>query len=318
MMISGSETMRLTRRSVFLGLAAVAGLPQMAQAGEASRLSGRAFGTGWTALAEGLRDPERVAQRIRATLEAVDAEMSPFRPDSALSRFNAGGQDLPVSSDFEHVTRAALMVAAASGGACDPSVGPAVHRFGFGPIQGTYQPGGWQAIRCAEGRLWSEGPVTLDLCGIAKGFAVDRLAAVLGEESPSFIVEIGGEIFAQGDWPVGIADPLAGGVRSRIRLRDAAVATTGDAVNGFSHGGRRWSHVIDPATGAPVANDIASVSVIAPTAMQADALATALMVMGEERGLAFAAEQRVGALFLIRDSGGLRVRHNTVFAAHII
>ena len=317
MTISGSEKMKLTRRNALFGLA-VAGLPLPAFAGTRSRLSGRAFGTTWTVIAEDLRDPEAVAAKVRAALGAIDAEMSPFRTDSALSRFNGGAGVVAVSNDFEEVTRAALAVAAASGGACDPSVGPAVHRYGFGPIEGNFRAGGWRDICCEDGRLWSDVPVTLDLCGIAKGFAVDRLSALLSEESDSFIVEIGGEIRAQGSWPVGIADPVAGGIHRRIRLRAGAVATSGDAINGFDIGGRRWSHVIDPLTGAPVENRVASVSVLAPSAMLADAMATALMVMGEQRGLTFAARHGLGAFFLIREGAGLRASHNATFAAQLI
>ena len=317
MTISGSEPMRPTRRSVLFGIA-LAGLPLPAFAGSRTRLSGRAFGTTWTVISAVLRDPVAITDRIRTALTAIDTEMSPFLPDSVLSRFNTGLRTISVSVDFEHVTRAALAVAATSGGACDPSVGPAVHRYGFGPIRGTFRAGAWQAIRCEGGQLTADAPVTLDLCGIAKGFAVDKLTDILAQETDDFIVEIGGEIRAYGNWPVGILNPLTGSVHSRIRLSSNAVATSGDAINGFDHGGRRWSHVIDPATGKPVANGIASVSVIAPDAMGADAMATALMVMGENQGIAFAEAQNLGALFLIRDGNGLRARHNAAFAARLI
>ncbi len=316
MTTSGSRPMRITRRRTLFGLAML-GLPLPALAGGPARLSGRAFGTGWSVAARDLPDPEALARRIAAALAAIDAQMSPFRPDSTLTRFNTSHPALAVPQDFARVARAALEMARASGGAFDPTVGPAVNRYGFGPIRGDFAPGGWRRIACEGGRLIRQGAVTLDLCGIAKGFAVDRLAEILAAETAEFVVEIGGEIRAQGEWPVGIADPLRGGVHSRIRLTSGAVATSGDAVNGYDAGGRRWSHTIDPATGRPVAGGLASVSVIAPTAMQADALATALLVMGEERGLAFAREQDAGAMYLIREGQGLRASLNPAFAAHL-
>lgn len=317
MTISESSPMRITRRSAVFGLAAIAGLgPLKAFAADRVRLSGRAFGTTWHVLARDLAAPEALAPRIGALLDDIDAQMSPFRPGSALTRFNTTAPRVAVSGDFAEVAQAALDMARISHGAFDPTVGPAVARYGFGPIRG--RAGDWRQIACADGHLLRRGSVTLDLCGIAKGFAVDRLAELVSTQTSDFIVEIGGEIRTQGDWSVGIADPDKGGVHSRIRLGSGAVATSGDAVNHYDIGGHRYSHTIDPATGEPVANNIASVSVIAESAMHADALATALLVMGEERGLAFANEQGVGALYLIRDRGLLRASANTAFKSHMI
>jgi len=317
MTISESSPMRVTRRSVLFGLAAIAGSgPLNAFAADRVHLSGRAFGTTWHVVARDLAAPEALALRIGSLLDDIDAQMSPFRPDSALTRFNAAAPRVAVSGDFAEVAQAALDMARISDGAFDPTVGPAVARYGFGPIRG--RAGHWRQIACANGQLSRQGSVTLDLCGIAKGFAVDRLAKLVSTQTFDFIVEIGGEIYAQGDWPVGIGNPDKGGVHSRIRLGAGAVATSGDAVNHYDVGGRRYSHTIDPATGEPVADNIASVSVIAESAMHADALATALLVMGEERGLAFADEQGVGALYLIRDRGLLRASANTAFKSHTI
>ncbi|RWR21182.1 FAD:protein FMN transferase [Sinirhodobacter populi] len=318
MMTSGS---RPTRRLVLAGLAGVGLMPGAALAGERLRLSGRAFGTDWHVVTPGLTDPRATARRIAATLAQVDRAMSPFRPDSEITRFNTLMPAMQVSPDFARVAGAALATAQASGGAFDPTVGPAVHRYGFGPITGP-ERADWRRIACEGDRLTREGAVTLDLCGIAKGYAADRIADLLRAETGDFLIEIGGEIRAEGlaadgGWPIGIADPLAGGVHDRIRLREGAVATSGDAVNRIDMGGRRYSHTIDPATRAPVRGDIASVSVIAETAMRADALATALWVMGEERGLDFAQAQGVGVLYLIRDAGGLRAASNAAFAAHL-
>lgn len=314
--------MRMTRRAMLTGLAALAGagvMPLAAGAGEVTRIAGRAFGGGWTVTAPGMADPQALARRVAALLAEVDRQMSPFRADSEISRFNADRPRMAVPADLAHVAGAALEMARASGGAFDPTVGPSVNRFGFGPVRGAEPAEGWRLIACEGGLLSREGAVTLDLCGIAKGHAVDRVADLMRAEGhEEFLVEIAGEIRGEGDWHIGIADPVRGGVHSRLRLDGGAVATSGDAVNRFEAAGRRYAHTIDPATRRPVDNAIASVSVLAPTALRADALATALLVMGEERGLAFAEAQGAGALFLVREGAGLRARANPAFDAQLI
>jgi thiamine biosynthesis lipoprotein len=239
--------------------------------------------------------------------------MSPFRADSALTRFNASGAGrLEVDPDLAVVTSEALRMAVLTGGAFDPSVGPDVGRYGFGPIHGMRigTHAGFDSDGLAISKMDSR--LTLDLCGIAKGYALDLMADCIERAGfRDFVAEIGGEVAARGTdvgetpWRIGISDPLGGGgLHTILDIGALALATSGDAVNAYSVGGRRYSHIIDPWTDEPVRNSVASVSVLAATAMTADALATALLVMGPEAGIVFASARGIPVLYLLRRPDG--------------
>jgi thiamine biosynthesis lipoprotein len=167
--------------------------------------------------------------------------------------------------------------------------------------------------------------VSADLSGVAKGFAVDQAARAL--ESLGFgnyLVEAGGEVRTRGlnlhgePWRIGIERPEATPpvVHHVVPLSGLAMATSGDYRIYFEEGGRRYSHEIDPRTGAPIRHALASVTVVAPDCGFADAMSTALIVLGEERGLALAADQGIAAYFIVRDpDGGLEARATPAFAA---
>lgn len=296
------------------GLALRPSAPAVPRAAPATAtLTGQAFGTTWTVRlpSGGKAAPEA---RIRALLAGIDAEMSPWRSDStitALNRAQAGRHG--VTPDVAHVTGAALHLAEVSGGTFDPTVGPAVARWGFGPIAG---PGakGWQGLAVdGESLSKAETSLTLDLCGIAKGRALDLMAeALTGADREDFLVELGGELIARGlhpsgrPWRVGVEDPRPGtvGLAGTVAL-DRAIATSGIKANGYQLGDRRYCHIIDPATQIPVPGTPASVSVLAAEAMMADGWATALMAAGPG-GPALASAQGIDALFLFDHPGGLR------------
>lgn len=317
----------ITRRGFLSGMAGVAAasmLPTNAYALDMTRISGRAFGTRWSVLTARTAHAEELARAISALLDEIDGQMSPYRASSELSRINAAPHTdwVRVSPDFRKVAGAAMSLQRESLGAFDPRVGPLVARYGFGPIRqpagaghGTFEIGDDAMRKSAPG-------LTLDLCGIAKGHGVDRIADLIRDVGhEAFLAEIGGEFRALGQrpdgtaWRVGIEHPVTGAAACAIDLTDQALATSGDRVNSFQIGARHYSHTIDPGTGEPVDNAVASVSVIADDAMTADALATALMVMGPKEGLAFARDRQAGALFLMRSDEGLRVRSNDLFPA---
>jgi len=225
------------------------------------------------------------------------------------------------------VVGAALRIARLTSGAFDPTLGPAVARFGFGPIAGGRGdgPGGLVQV---NGALRKRDPhLTFDPCGIAKGFALDQIARHLESRGQGdYLVEFGGETVARGrhlggrPWQIGVQAPGPGRLEMQriIALDGQAVASSGDYENGYDLGGRRYCHIIDPATDEPIANGVRAVSVIARRAMTADALATALMVMGPERGMDFANRQGLAALFVLRDDGGSREIMTPPFRRHII
>jgi len=272
-----------------------------------------------------------------AIVDRVDNLMSTYRTDSEVSRFNRSTSSSPlqVSTQTGAVLDEAIRVGALTGGAFDVTIGPLVELWGFGAAgrAATVPPGalvGEAARRVGIGALSADGGVArktrsdlaVDLSGIAKGHAVDRLAAMLdAREVPAYLVDIGGELRAKGcrpdgrPWKVGIERPVPGrrAVHRVVRLEDHAIATSGGYRNFFVHDGRRFVHAIDPRSARPVTHSLASVTVIDRTAMTADALSTALMVMGPDEGLRFAERAGVAAYFIAHVADRLVDRHTSAF-----
>ena len=323
--------MRWSRRD-FLAAAAVAPLGAAVPAYSPAappRAGGLAFGTSWRiTFAAGL-DPALIQQMAEDVISQVDGTMSPYRTDTALSRFNAqrtmDWQAMPRA--LCAVVNASLRIARLSGGAFDPAVGPLVGRFGFGPIQQA-PAGSYRDILVRGDAISKTEPgLCLDLCGIAKGHALDRMAVGMRRlGSANFLIELGGEVFAAGQhphgriWQAAIEQPVSGPtvIQRIVRLDGMALATSADSANFYEQGGRRYSHIIDPATAQPVDNGLASVSVIAPDAMSADGLATALMVMGPQRGPALARREQFSGLFVERRKSALHETMTGRFASLVV
>jgi thiamine biosynthesis lipoprotein len=252
--------------------------------------------------------------KIDQRLDEVNARLSTYIDDSEINRFGRFrrvGEAFPVSRDFLRVMTTASRVFELSGGAWDGTVRPLVDLWGFGPARAVAEPPpaakieallseiGFDAIEIRPGGslVKRKAGVTLDLSSIAKGYGVDAVAAVLrGEGFGDFLVEIGGEVVGAGrrqdgrPWRVGVnrprPDAAPDAVYRVVELGDRALATSGDYRLFFESGGVRYSHVIDPRTGRPVTNGVVSASVLAPDCTLADGLATAVMVMGKDAGLA--------------------------------
>jgi len=278
-------------------------------------LSGRTMGTFYhiKVVVGYFEDLSDLQAEIDARLEEINQSMSTYRPDSEISRFNglSASETLAVSADFLKVLQVAQKIHTLSEGAWDGTIKPLVNLWGFGnarPVQTApdqqaiakrLENIGFDHIRILDtGRIGKQIPgLTLDLASIAKGFGVDAVAAVIRKEGyHDFLVEIGGEVVASGvrkdglPWVVGINRPVPGNpanaVYRALSLSNGAMATSGDYRIFSELNGIRYSHVIDPRTGYPVRNRVASVSVVAPDCTLADGLATALMVLGVEDGLA--------------------------------
>lgn len=322
--------MALTRRgllSVAGGGVALWGLP--GRAAETRTLAGPAFGSAWRVVVPDRADLAETRSAIEAVVHAVDASMSPYDVSSDLSRFNRAAHTgwIAVPASVGAVVATALEVGQVSGGAFDPTVGPLVHRFGFGPIEGDAK-GGAASIFVRPGALRkARAGLTLDLCGIAKGHAVDQMAVELRSMGlTDFLIEVGGEILAQGhapsgrSWQVGIEVPGARPVSLQhiLRLDGQALATSGQAPQSYGVLDATTGHIIDPKTARPVASGLAAVSVIADTCALADALATALMAIGPEAGVAMAEKLQISALFLTRAEMGLRETMTAAFSRYIL
>ncbi|WP_022682995.1 FAD:protein FMN transferase [Sphingobium bisphenolivorans] len=272
------------------------------------------MGTSWSARIVGA--PPACGQAIEAVLSRVIAQMSNWEADSDISRFNRTpvGQWMELPAEMGGVLRAGLEMARLSGGAFDPAVGRIVDHWGFGPAGVTpaatiaSHAAPWTAIELEGGRARRLADVTLDFSGIAKGYAVDAVAAALRDlGTANFLVEIGGELAGQGikpdlqPWWVDVEAPPGLPLPTlRIALCGLCVATSGDYRRFREEGATRLSHSIDPVTGAPIANDVASVTVLHESAMMADAWATAITVLGPERGMALATRAGLAARLIRR------------------
>jgi len=303
-------------------------------------LAGATMGTTWSArmaLPAG-RTEAAARQAIQAALDEVVAQMSTWEADSDITRYNQAGpgwQALPAG--FFHVLDHALALAEETGGAYDPTVGPLVNAWGFGPHQRAFEPPspaaieaararcGWRRVRLDSGRraAMQEGGTYLDLSSIAKGYGVDRAAMALDALGiTQYLVEVGGELRARGKrpdgqpWRVAVEVPDASdGHALAVPLAECSIATSGDYRRHAGSGDERYAHTIDPRSGQPVRNGLASVTVVHRSCMQADALATALTVLGLDDGLAHARRHGLAALFILRDPDAYRVAATPAFQA---
>jgi FAD:protein FMN transferase len=283
---------------------------------------------------------ERAHEAVHEALAAVEHAMTTHDPASELSRFNAhrGGVPFDLSERTYAVLALAQKVAADTDGAFDATVAPIVDAWGFGPgrnfrvvdteeIARLRRDVGARMLALDATRRTAtkaHDAVRADLSGIAKGYGVDAAAQALDALGVArYMVEAGGEVRTRGEnadgipWQIAIEQPDAMPQRPRfvVPLSGLSMATSGDYRIFFERDGRRYCHEIDPARGRPIDNGVASVSVVAPDCAYADAMATALMVMGVARGLAFAEERRLAACYVVREADGLRSRASGAFHA---
>lgn len=303
--------MPMTRRHMMLCTLSAGFAPFAVSAAGLHAEGGLAFGSSWRITTDAGADLPNLRPQIEAVIADVDAQMSPYRSNSSLSAFNTSRattwQAMPRA--FCEVAGEALRVARITGGHFDPTVGPIVSRFGFGPITGG--TGAFSGIEAAPTALRKASPdLTLDLCGIAKGHALDRIVAVLSRAGvENAVVEVGGEVSTLGQhpegrpWAIAIADPSVPDIRAIkiVAPGGRALATSGPSVNGVS-GTVGTSHIIDPNTRRPATGTLLSVSVLADTAMRADGLATALCAAGPDAGVALAHTLGTSALFVLEGS----------------
>jgi thiamine biosynthesis lipoprotein len=314
--------------------------------GTLASLGGTTMGTTWSVrltVPEGL-DLHPLHDLMQRTLDRVVRQMSTWEVDSDLSRFNraASGTWQVLPHDFARVMTCALQIAQDSHGAFDPAMGALVQAWGFGAGGGQPSVPAASRLDAARARpraaqlamrgrpqaLFQPGGVQLDLSAIAKGYAVDLLLETLRSRGiDDALVEVGGELRGQGRKPDGTpwrvlvetgADEH-GTLPPRVLALDGiAVATSGDRWHRFEHDGVRYAHTLDPRSGRPVSQAAAAVTVIAATAMEADAWATALTVMGAGEGLPFAKARALAARFVVQSADGTQEQMTDAFAALLV
>jgi len=308
---------------------------------EIIKISGGKMGTSYhVTIVADQPAPTDLAKQIEQTLDRVDQSMSTYKADSEISQFNQldVGEFLVISDDFDQVLRIARDVWQESGGVFDPTVGPLVDIWGFGPaftgdvvpsdsaIQTILAGIGFDAvIRTVNNQqvaLSKSRPIHLDLSAVAKGYSVDLVADLLEMNAlPDYLVEVGGETRVSGlnpegqPWRLAIESPSpAESVAQVLNLQAGAVATSGDYRNYFERDGVRYSHTIDPRSGRPTTHSVASVTVVADTCAEADAWATALMVMGQEQAVVLANELEIAVYIIARKDKGYVASFSETFS----
>lgn len=284
-------------------------------------------------------DPEQLKKGIDQRLQAINNAMSTYLSDSELSRFNANRSTdwQLVSAPLFAVLNQARQISLLSAGAYDITVGPLVNLWGFGPDPMVFEAPDDQSIKQRLNQIGYQHlelktdstavkkdhpDLYIDLSSLAKGYAVDQVSDFLeANKISAYLVEIGGEIRLKGkningeSWRIAVEKPTADRrmIQRILPITDIAIATSGDYRNFFEHNGVRFSHTIDPRTGRPITHNLASVTILRDTAMEADALATALMVLGPDQGYRLAERQQIAALFIIKSDEGFVERSTQAY-----
>lgn len=295
-------------------------------------LSGATMGTTYNIKyvpVEGI-SAEALQQQIDAVLLEVNQLMSTYINDSELSRFNQWQSTEPfaLSAETLFVMQEAKRLGQLSGGLLDVTVGPLVNLWGFGPQNRPDKMPSPEQIAEAKAHIGldklqltetsaikSDPNLYVDLSTIAKGYGVDRVAELLvAQHIDNYLVEIGGEMRLAGfktngtNWRVAIEKPLTNerAIEKIISVGDNAIATSGDYRIYFEENGQRYSHLINPVTGYPITHNLVSVTVVHPSSMTADGLATALTIMGKDQALALAEQQNLAVLLITKETEGFK------------
>jgi FAD:protein FMN transferase len=343
-MISAADRPILARRLGALLLPVLLLLPAACeQTPQVHVLSGPTMGTIWSVkfvAAPGDRGLAGLRGEIEAALETVNAQMSTYREDSDISRFNraGSGEAITLAPDLRVVLIAALQLAEQTDGAYDPTVGPLVNLWGFGPdgprteapppgeIEAARERVGWRQLALDMDRraLIQPGGVYLDLS--SKGYAVDLIAERLEARGiDAYLVDIGGDMRVRGRkpdgerWRIAMESPVPGerAIHRVIEPGDMAVATSGSYRSFFRDGDREFSHTIDPRTGYPIPLGLVSVTVLHEKCKMADGFATAISALGPDAGYEFARERDLAVLLLVRDNDTVVERMTPAFAPYV-
>ncbi len=311
---------------------------------EPTRFHGSTMGTSYNVTLPFLPEElskEEIQREFDALLAELNREMSTYQADSVISGFNRSESTdwYPVSASFVRVSQTALELSRLTEGAYDVTVAPLIELWGFGnkdtvedsapdqkSIELALEQTGYHKLFLQtdpHAIRKSVASISIDFSSIAKGYGVDVLSNYLDSLGISdYLVEIGGELRASGKngrgewWQIAVESPNSGerSIQRIIGLKDVSVATSGDYRNYFEQDGKRYSHIIDAATGRPVNHDLASVSVLADTSMLADGWATALMLLGEKKGYDLAEKEGLAAYFIYRKEGGFLTQETAEFS----
>ena len=318
---------------------------------QALELNGYTMGTNYlirVIASDKTQATETLAAIIEESLADLDQRFSTYLDSSEINQFNnhTGDDWFEISPAFLNILQQGIRISELSNGAFDMTIGPLVDLWGFGPshsqetlprqteINSLLEATGFNFLDIQEyppALRRTQPGVKLDLSAIAKGFAVDQIWELLDQTGFSaYMIEVGGEVRTRGgradgsDWMIGIENPFfdAGNdsmelIQNVVPLRDLAIATSGDYRNYFEHEGQRYSHTIDPRTGWAVSNKLAAVSVISEKAIDADALATAFMVLGVEASMDLAVREKIATQLILRTPTGAQVLQSPAYKSYL-
>ena len=301
--------------------------------------SGATMGSTYTVkyvAADSVPDKAELLRQTETILAEIDKQVSTYRADSAIETFNElpGGQCMKVPVRLQALFQAGQRLSDESHGALDLTIEPLLNLWGFGPqgrgervpsaqeIATARQDVGQHHLILNGDLLCKDRAVQVAFNSIAAGYAVDQVSASLEASGVSdYLVEITGELKAQGrkpdgsPWRIAIEAPRTNerAVQRVIELDGLGVSTSGDYRNYFERDGKRYSHTLDPSTGAPIVHHLAAVTVVDPSTLRADGLSTVLMVLGPERGLSYAKEHHIAALFVVHEGQGFTSKSTEAF-----
>ena len=281
---------------------------------------------------------DAVGVAVQNILDEVDRQMSTYRLDSDLARFNQSPANtcMTMPQPVLDLVQYGDQLSQLSDGAFDLTLTPLLNVWGFGPqsraktvpsaedIATAKAQTGYQHLRVVDDQLCKDAAVQVDLNSIAAGYTVDRISERFSELNiNSYMIEVTGELIAAGrkpdgsPWLIALEQPLGDGQRVIQRILELdgyGINTSGDYRNYFEEDGVRFSHTIDPQTAAPISHRLASVTVIDRSTLHADGLGTLLLVLGPERGLAFAEEHKIAAFFVLREGDSFIIQVSSEFS----
>ena len=317
-------------------------------ASTATVLDGKTMGTFWRVSVIGVDEAKAEALRakVQAQLDADDRLLSTWKNDSALMRFNhaADTRPWPVSEAMADIVTLSLRIGAKTHGAMDITVGPLVNLWGFGPDKQPVATPDAQAIAAAKARtglqhlqvinqsgrqfLQKDIPdLFVDLSTVGEGYAADHLARLMEQEGISrYLVSVGGALVSRGmngegkPWRVAIQKPTdrENAVQAIVDINGHGISTSGSYRNYYELDGKRISHVIDPQTGQPITHKLVSVTVIAPTALEADGWDTGLMVLGPEKAQQVVREQGLAVYMIVKEGEGFKTWMSPQFRTFLV
>ncbi|WJG25500.1 FAD:protein FMN transferase [Vibrio furnissii] len=331
-------------RTWLVALASLLLLAGCEQPPQQVHLSGPTMGTSYNIKyiqQDGLPSSDDLHKEIDRLLEEVNDQMSTYRQDSELSRFNQyqGTDAFEVSTQTATVVKEAMRLSTLTEGALDVTVGPLVNLWGFGPearpevvptdaeLADRKANTGIHHLAVNGNSLSKDLPhLYVDLSTIAKGWGVDVVANYIESQGiHNYMVEVGGEIRLKGlnrdnvPWRIAVEKPTVDerSIQEIIEPGDMAIATSGDYRNYFERDGVRYSHIINPQTGRPIHNRVVSVTVLDKSCMTADGLATGLMVLGDEKGIEIAEQNHIPVFMIVKTDDGFKEIASSAFKPYL-